>query len=70
MKSLTWNKRRDRAQLLIQKLQECEIECHVLEFTGASHAVNAAKNAVGWDLADAADTRRRAHAIRNGGKRP
>ena len=55
---LSWLKRRDRAQALIQKIQECETECHAIGFTRAAHSINAAKNAVGWDLADVTEARR------------
>jgi hypothetical protein len=51
---MKWTQQRDRAQALIQKIQECETECHAIGFTRAAHSINAAKNAVGWDLADAA----------------
>lgn len=50
---LTPKQRNLRAQALIVKIQECESECHALGFTRAAHAVNAAKNAIGWDYDDA-----------------
>jgi len=49
---LTVTQQRDRADKLLAKLQECENECHAIGFTKAAHSINAAKNAVGWDLAD------------------
>jgi hypothetical protein len=50
---LTPRQRNSRAQALIAKIQECESECHAIGFTRSAHAVNAAKNAIGWDYDDA-----------------
>lgn len=50
---LTEARRNTRARALLEKIQECENECRAIGFTRASHAVNAAKNAIGWDFAEA-----------------
>jgi hypothetical protein len=53
----TPRQKRQRADALLAKLQECESKALALglAFQRTAHAINKAKNAVGLDLANAAE---------------
>jgi hypothetical protein len=48
---MTQEKRTDRIRALLMKLEDCEQQGHALGLHEAAHAINAAKNAVGWGFA-------------------
>ncbi len=41
----------ERIRALLLKVEECEQECHALEFHDTAHLVNGVKNGLGWGYA-------------------